>query len=108
MCDQELDLRFDWDEILQTCALDVQQAPDNVKDVELGTIARALGRTSSIDKLPQSILKGEEVLPELRYESCVDSITPYGCGGCGTMGITLHWLWLYNAGTQNYLMYWIK
>lgn len=66
MCDQELDLRFDWDELLQTCALDVQQAPDNVKDVELGTIALALGRTSSIDKLPKSILKGEELLPELR------------------------------------------
>jgi hypothetical protein len=39
-----------------------------VKDVELGTIALALGRTSSIDKLPKSILKGEELLPELRYE----------------------------------------
>ena len=64
MCDQEVGLRFDWDELLQTCALDVQQAPENVKDLELGTLARELGRTSSIDKLPQSILKGEEVLPE--------------------------------------------
>eukprot|EP00890_Picochlorum_soloecismus_P002735 jgi/Picsp_1/3462/NSC_06300-R1_delayed flowering1 len=105
MCDQDLHLRFDWDELLQTCALDVQQAPENVKDVELGTIARALGRTSSIDKLPQSILKGEDVLPELRAAKLCDVldqvISKNGEGHSGEQGNGLNVMQCINLWAQS-------